>query len=81
MRPAGKRIRLTGEVADPANPPPGCHFHPRCPYAEEICKLKTPPLKDTGNGHLAACHFAEKLKLNGVIAEGTLGKDSGGTGT
>jgi peptide/nickel transport system ATP-binding protein len=78
LRPAGKRIRLTGEVADPANPPTGCYFHPRCPYAQDICAHEPPPLRDVGNGHFAACHFAEKLDLHGVVAEGALGRGSGG---
>lgn len=75
LRPKGKRIRLKGEVADPANPPTGCFFHPRCPYAQEICKTTQPPLRDLGNGHLAACHFAEELELNGVIGEGQISGD------
>lgn len=49
------RIILKGEVPNPANPPAGCHFHPRCEYASEECKTNRPPLKDTGNGHLVAC--------------------------
>ena len=58
-----KRIRLKGDVADPANPPPGCHFHPRCRFAQDICKTKPPPLREVGGGHLAACHFADELAL------------------
>ena len=48
------RIILEGEVPNPANPPSGCHFHPRCRYATEKCKQEAPPLTDR-NGHLAAC--------------------------
>ncbi len=64
-----KRIILKGDVADPANPPPGCYFHPRCKYAKEICKDKEPPLmnnSDDENIHYVACHFADKLRLIGI---------------
>lgn len=57
---------LTGDVPSPANPPSGCHFHPRCPYAQDICTTEPPPLRDTGDGHLAACHFADELDLKGA---------------
>ena len=63
------RIRLEGDVADPANPPPGCAFHPRCPYVQDRCRSETPLLRPTGNGHFAACHFAEELELVGVDFE------------
>jgi peptide/nickel transport system ATP-binding protein len=61
------RVRLTGEVADPANPPTGCYFHPRCRYATDRCKAEAPPLRDAGNGHLAACHYADTLNLAGAF--------------
>ena len=60
------RIRLEGEVADPANPPSGCYFHPRCRYVQDRCKTEIPAIRDVGGGHLCACHFAEDLKLKGV---------------
>jgi peptide/nickel transport system ATP-binding protein len=60
------RIVLEGEVADPANPPPGCPFHTRCRYAQERCRTEVPPLRDVGGGHLAACHFSEVLELRGI---------------
>jgi len=66
LRDKGARIRLTGEVADPANPPSGCYFHPRCRYAQDRCKTEEPRLRDVGGGHLAACHFSEELQLRGV---------------
>ena len=66
-----KRIRLKGDVADPANPPPGCHFHPRCRFAQDICKTKPPPLREVGGGHLAACHFADELALTAPAHAGT----------
>jgi peptide/nickel transport system ATP-binding protein len=67
IRHRSERIRLEGEVADPANPPAGCHFHPRCKYAQERCRVEVPAIRDVGGGHLCACHFAESLKLKGVV--------------
>ena len=61
-----QRIILEGEVADPANPPSGCYFHPRCRYAVERCKSETPHLQATSSGHLVSCHRAEELTLIGV---------------
>ena len=66
QRQSGTRIHLEGNVADPANPPPGCACHPRCRYAQARCQAETPPLRQTGAGHLVACHFAEELALRGV---------------
>jgi peptide/nickel transport system ATP-binding protein len=66
LRHRTERIRLEGEVADPANPPPGCHFHPRCRYVQDRCRTEVPAIRDLGGGHLCACHFAEALKLKGV---------------
>jgi peptide/nickel transport system ATP-binding protein len=63
-----KRIILEGEIADPANPPSGCYFHPRCPYARERCKTETPALRPIGENRIVACHFAEELDLAGVPA-------------
>ena len=51
------RIRLAGEVPNPIRPPPGCHFHPRCPKAFARCKTESPQFKPLGNGHWAACHL------------------------
>ena len=56
-----QRIILPGDVPSPVNPPSGCRFHPRCPYAADICKGEEPPLRQLGGGHLVACHFAEKF--------------------
>lgn len=69
LRGRGNRVRLPGDVADPSNPPSGCYFHPRCPYAQEICKHEEPLLKDheVSPGHFSACHFAEELALKGVL--------------
>ena len=65
-RKAGARIRLEGEIADPSNPPAGCYFHPRCRYAQDRCKTEEPALRDLGENHFVACHFAEQLDLAGV---------------
>lgn len=62
-----KRIILSGEVANPVNPPSGCYFHPRCKYAEEICKKEEPKWKEVNPDHFVACHFAKELNLKGVI--------------
>ncbi|NCA13383.1 MAG: ATP-binding cassette domain-containing protein [Proteobacteria bacterium] len=62
----GQRIFLAGEVPDASNPPPGCHFHPRCRYAIEACKVTAPPLTEVGAGHFVACHRATELSLIGV---------------
>jgi peptide/nickel transport system ATP-binding protein len=62
-------IILSGEVANPANPPPGCAFHPRCRYAQERCRQEKPILREVTPGHWSACHFAEELPLAGVIPE------------
>ena len=64
---------LVGDVPSPANPPSGCYFHTRCPYAQDICKTESPPLRDLGDGHMAACHFAEELELEGVTAVAAMG--------
>jgi peptide/nickel transport system ATP-binding protein len=59
--------KLPGDVPSPANPPSGCYFHPRCRYAQDICKVERPPLRDIGGEHWVACHFAEELQLQGVV--------------
>jgi peptide/nickel transport system ATP-binding protein len=60
------RILLTGEVANPANVPSGCPFHPRCRYAKDRCSAEIPEWKEVQPGHYAACHFAGELTLEGV---------------
>jgi peptide/nickel transport system ATP-binding protein len=66
-RGKSSRIRLAGEVADPANPPSGCYFHPRCSYATDRCRREAPPLREMGGGRMAACHYAHDLKLAGAV--------------
>lgn len=61
-----EQIILSGEVANPANPPSGCYFHPRCKYAQDICRQETPILQELTPGHFVSCHFAEELDLEGV---------------
>jgi peptide/nickel transport system ATP-binding protein len=62
------RIVLRGEVADAANPPGGCYFHPRCQYALDRCKIEPPVLREIRPNHFASCHRAEELTLQGVVA-------------
>lgn len=70
LRNKGARIRLPGEVADPSNPPSGCYFHPRCPYAQDRCRHEEPAVREIGADHWVACHFAEELDLRGFEAIG-----------
>ncbi|MGE5801122.1 MAG: ABC transporter ATP-binding protein [Gemmatimonadota bacterium] len=61
-RAAKQRIVLSGDIPSPANPPPGCPFHPRCPHPlkSERCRSEAPPLRETTPAHTAACHYAEQ---------------------
>ena len=54
-----EKLVLQGDVPSPVTPPSGCHFHTRCPFAEDICRKESPPLRAINPGQLAACHFAE----------------------
>lgn len=56
-----QRIMLRGEIPSPINPPSGCRFHTRCPFAAEICKQEVPLLEQKAPGHWAACHFVESV--------------------
>lgn len=62
-----ERLILSGEVANPANPPSGCCFHPRCRYAKELCKKESPHLKEINPEHNVSCHFAKELSLQGIV--------------
>jgi peptide/nickel transport system ATP-binding protein len=67
LRRRQERIRLSGEVADPANPPSGCYFHPRCSYAVDRCHTERPLLREVGEEHYVACHRTHELALRGVL--------------
>jgi peptide/nickel transport system ATP-binding protein len=60
-------IVLEGDVADPANPPSGCYFHPRCQYQIERCVMEEPVLREMGPDHFVSCHRAQDLHLAGVL--------------
>ena len=76
----GKRQRalLTGDVPSPANPPPACRFHTRCPKVQEICRTDEPLLEDKGNGSLAACHFPLTREENARQLPAALASSDGG---
>lgn len=66
-----RRVQLEGTVPSPADPPSGCHFHPRCQYATERCQTETPALRAVKANHWAACHYSETLALQGVYMPNT----------
>jgi peptide/nickel transport system ATP-binding protein len=71
LRDKKQRIVLQGEVPDPAHPPTGCYFHPRCPYSDgSSCVNETPELRETTPLHFVACHYAEELSLRGAVGPG-----------
>ena len=61
-----QRIILPGDVPSPANPPPGCKFHPRCRYAKDICRTEMPEWRELSDDHWVACHLAAELSLTGI---------------
>jgi peptide/nickel transport system ATP-binding protein len=65
-RTRARRSALQGEVANPASPPSGCYFHPRCPYAIEVCRTEAPAGQEITAGHFVSCHRAHELRLAGV---------------
>jgi peptide/nickel transport system ATP-binding protein len=65
-RARAKRIVLQGEVANPAAPPSGCYFHPRCPHAIDVCRTQTPAWQEISPGRFVGCHRAGELQLAGV---------------
>ncbi|MEG2208927.1 MAG: peptide ABC transporter ATP-binding protein, partial [Clostridia bacterium] len=62
-------ILLPGEVANAADLPSGCCFHPRCKYCTERCKKEVPQWTEISTGHYVACHRAQELELKGVEAD------------
>ncbi len=60
------RIILPGDVPSPADPPPGCKFHPRCRYARDICKSEAPLWREMSDDHWVSCHLADELGLAGI---------------
>ncbi len=58
-----ERLVIEGDVPSPMNPPPGCHFHTRCPHAEARCRIDDPPLQEIAPGHVVACHLRTKERL------------------
>jgi peptide/nickel transport system ATP-binding protein len=65
-RRRAQRIVLSGDVANPANPPSGCYFHPRCAYARDVCRTQAPVWEELSSGHFVRCHRARELQLSGV---------------
>jgi oligopeptide/dipeptide ABC transporter ATP-binding protein len=80
-----QRMILVGDVPSPVNPPTGCRFNPRCPWAEENCRVDEPPLAEVKPGHWAACHYWDEIEQGTkritnqpavqVTAEGTTAAD------
>ncbi|MEE9236358.1 MAG: oligopeptide/dipeptide ABC transporter ATP-binding protein [Thermoplasmata archaeon] len=65
------RVKISGEIPSPIDLPPGCSFHPRCPYVKDICREVTPELREITEGHYAECHFAGELELEAALEETT----------
>lgn len=59
-----ERLVIEGDVPSPMNPPPGCHFHTRCPYAVARCRTEDPPLQEVAPGHVVACHLRTRETLS-----------------
>ena len=75
-----KRLALQGEVANPANPPSGCYFHPRCPHAIDICRTVAPVREEISPGHTVSCHRATELDLAGIVRADRATDPCGGAG-
>lgn len=71
-----QRVILQGDVPSPANPPPGCRFHPRCPVAQDRCTTDVPELVDVGNGHQVSCHFPMQAGETLLQRLGDLGREA-----
>jgi oligopeptide/dipeptide ABC transporter ATP-binding protein len=63
-----ERIVVSGEPPNPIDPPSGCVFHPRCPFATDVCRTVEPPLVRYPNGHLAACHHPRNVSPDEIAA-------------
>jgi oligopeptide/dipeptide ABC transporter ATP-binding protein len=74
-RQRAQRLVLQGEVANPAAPPSGCYFHPRCPHAVEICRTHSPAWEEIAPGRFVSCHRARELRLSGVDELGSPHQD------
>lgn len=59
-----RKLLIYGEPPSPINPPPGCRFHPRCPYALEKCKVEEPPVVEVEKEHLVSCHRVFELSFD-----------------
>lgn len=68
-RARSRHTTIRGEVANPANPPSGCYYHPRCPYAEERCRTTAPVWEQIEPGHFVRCHRAREIDLPGVALQ------------
>ena len=68
-RVRGTRQPLQGEVANPAAPPSGCYFHPRCPFAVDVCRTTAPAWEEVEPRRFVRCHRAKELTLSGVANE------------
>ena len=77
-RTRSRRIVLQGEVANPAAPPDGCYFHPRCAYATDVCRTETPVWREIAPAHFVRCHRAHELELPGVDQLGDGGAPGSG---
>lgn len=71
-----QRIMLRGEIPSPINPPSGCRFHTRCPFAADICRQEVPPLEEKVTGHWAACHFVEAVGNTARLRPAVIHEDS-----
>jgi oligopeptide/dipeptide ABC transporter ATP-binding protein len=72
MREPLGRHRLTGELPNPLDPPSGCHFRMRCPFATQVCVTQIPPLRESSGGHSVACHHFEDIESGKKAETGPL---------